>query len=71
MARRPCRKSKKVFLLHLYGYPFPGINGLHSPKSKNKDFPDINIAIIQDYDLPENTGKQRSIWSDRFMSRIR
>jgi DNA-binding NarL/FixJ family response regulator len=31
----------------------PGINGLQLTQKVKKDFPDINIAILTDYDLPE------------------
>ena len=31
----------------------PGVNGLQLTKKLRKDLPDINIAILTDYDLPE------------------
>jgi len=31
----------------------PGINGLQLTQKVKKDFPDIHIAILTDYDLPE------------------
>jgi len=31
----------------------PGVNGLQLTKKLRRDLPDINIAILTDYDLPE------------------
>ena len=44
----------------------PGINGLQLTQKVKKDFPDINIAILTDYDLPEYRQAAVQYGADRF-----
>ena len=44
----------------------PGINGLQLTQKLKKDFPDINIAILTDYDLPEYRQAAVQYGADRF-----
>ena len=44
----------------------PGINGLQLTQKVKKDFPDINIAIMTDYDLPEYRQAAVQYGADRF-----
>jgi DNA-binding NarL/FixJ family response regulator len=50
MVRRPCRKSKEIPQISVR---LPGVNGLQLTQRVKKDFPDINVAILTDDDLPE------------------
>ena len=44
----------------------PGINGLQLTQKVKKDFPDITIAILTDYDLPEYRQAAVQYGADRF-----
>jgi DNA-binding NarL/FixJ family response regulator len=44
----------------------PGVNGLQLTQKIKKDFPDINIAILTDYDLPEYRQAAIQCGADRF-----
>ena len=44
----------------------PGINGLQLTQKVKKDFPDITIAILTDYDLPEYRQAAIQYGADRF-----
>jgi DNA-binding NarL/FixJ family response regulator len=44
----------------------PGINGLQLTQRLKKEFPDINIAILTDYDLPEYRQAAVQYGADRF-----
>jgi YesN/AraC family two-component response regulator len=44
----------------------PGVNGLQLTQRLKKDFPDINIAILTDYDLPEYRQAAVQYGADRF-----
>jgi two-component system response regulator YesN len=44
----------------------PGVNGLQLTKKIKMDFPDINIAILTDYDLPEYRQAAMQYGADRF-----
>ncbi|HUL21441.1 MAG TPA: response regulator transcription factor [Thermodesulfobacteriota bacterium] len=44
----------------------PGVNGLQLTQRIKKDFPDINIAILTDYDLPEYRQAAVQYGADRF-----
>ena len=44
----------------------PGINGLQLTQKIKKEFPDINIAILTDYDLPEYRQAAVQYGADRF-----
>jgi DNA-binding NarL/FixJ family response regulator len=44
----------------------PGMNGLQLTQKVKKDFPDINIAILTDYDLPEYRQAAVQYGADRF-----
>ena len=44
----------------------PGANGLHLAKEIKRNFPDIGIAILTDYDLPEYREAARQFGADRF-----
>jgi len=44
----------------------PGINGLQLTQKIKKDIPDINIAILTDYDLPEYRQAAVQCGADRF-----
>jgi DNA-binding NarL/FixJ family response regulator len=44
----------------------PGVNGLPLTQRVKKDFPDINIAILTDYDLPEYRQAAVQYGADRF-----
>jgi len=44
----------------------PGVNGLHLTKEIKKNFPDIGIAILTDYDLPEYREAAKQFGADRF-----
>jgi DNA-binding NarL/FixJ family response regulator len=44
----------------------PGVNGLQLTQRVKKDFPDINIAILTDYDLPEYRQAAVQCGADRF-----
>jgi DNA-binding NarL/FixJ family response regulator len=44
----------------------PGINGLQVTQRVKKDFPNINIAILTDYDLPEYRQAAVQYGADRF-----
>ena len=44
----------------------PGINGLQLTRKIKKDLPDINIAILTDYDLPEYRQAAVQCGADRF-----
>ena len=44
----------------------PGVNGLQLTQRVKKDFPDINIAILTDYDLPEYRQAAVQYGADRF-----
>jgi DNA-binding NarL/FixJ family response regulator len=44
----------------------PGVNGLQLTQRVKKDFPDINIAILTDYDLPEYRQAAAQYGADRF-----
>jgi len=44
----------------------PGINGLQLTQKIRKDIPDINIAILTDYDLPEYRQAAIQYGADRF-----
>ena len=44
----------------------PGANGLHLTKEIKRNFPDIGIAILTDYDLPEYREAARQFGADRF-----
>jgi YesN/AraC family two-component response regulator len=44
----------------------PGINGLQLTQKVKKDFPNINIAILTDYDLPEYRQAAIQYGADRF-----
>jgi DNA-binding NarL/FixJ family response regulator len=44
----------------------PGINGLQLTQRVKKDFPNINIAILTDYDLPEYREAAVQYGADRF-----
>ena len=44
----------------------PGVNGLQLTQKIKKDFPDINIAILTDYDLPEYRQAAVQYGADRF-----
>ncbi len=44
----------------------PGVNGLQLTQRIKKDFPDINIAILTDYDLPEYRQAAVQCGADRF-----
>jgi DNA-binding NarL/FixJ family response regulator len=43
-----------------------GINGLQLTQKVKKDFPDITIAILTDYDLPEYRQAAIQYGADRF-----
>ncbi len=44
----------------------PGINGLQLTKRIKRDLPDVNIAILTDYDLPEYRQAAVQYGADRF-----
>lgn len=44
----------------------PGINGLQLTQEVKKDFPEINVAILTDYDLPEYRQAAVQYGADRF-----
>jgi DNA-binding NarL/FixJ family response regulator len=44
----------------------PGMNGLQLTQKVKKDFPDINVAILTDYDLPEYRQAAVQYGADRF-----
>jgi DNA-binding NarL/FixJ family response regulator len=44
----------------------PGVNGLQLTQRIKKDFPDINIGILTDYDLPEYRQAAVQYGADRF-----
>jgi DNA-binding NarL/FixJ family response regulator len=44
----------------------PGVNGLQLTQRVKKDFPNINIAILTDYDLPEYREAAVQYGADRF-----
>jgi DNA-binding NarL/FixJ family response regulator len=44
----------------------PGINGLQITQRVKKDFPNINVAILTDYDLPEYRQAAVQYGADRF-----
>jgi len=44
----------------------PGVNGLQLTQKVKKDFPDITIAILTDYDLPEYRQAAIQYGADRF-----
>ena len=44
----------------------PGMNGLQLTQKVKKDSPDIRIAILTDYDLPEYREAARQFGADRF-----
>ncbi len=44
----------------------PGVNGLQLTKRIKKDFPDINVSIMTDYDLPEYRQAAIQYGADRF-----
>jgi DNA-binding NarL/FixJ family response regulator len=44
----------------------PGMNGLQLTQRIKKDFPDINIAVLTDYDLPEYRQAAVQAGADRF-----
>ncbi len=44
----------------------PGVNGLQLAQRVKKDFPNINIAIMTDYDLPEYRQAAVQYGADRF-----
>jgi DNA-binding NarL/FixJ family response regulator len=44
----------------------PGINGLQLTQKVKKDFPNINVAILTDYDLPEYRQAAIQYGADRF-----
>jgi YesN/AraC family two-component response regulator len=44
----------------------PGVNGLQLTQRVKKNFPDINIAILTDFDLPEYRQAAVQYGADRF-----
>jgi DNA-binding NarL/FixJ family response regulator len=44
----------------------PGVNGLQLTQKIKKDFPDINVSIMTDYDLPEYRQAAVQYGADRF-----
>ena len=44
----------------------PGVNGLQLTQKVKKEFPDINVAILTDYDLPEYRQAAVQYGADRF-----